>query len=98
MGAVVVTVVDTTVDPSQETDLVEGFRALVAGGLPEGLIRSDLLRGQGGAWRIQSTWRDREAIAALRAAGTGHAAAQLLEGLGLVPAQAVFTLEVGSDS
>jgi hypothetical protein len=42
--------------------------------LPDGLVRTELLRGQDGTWRIQSLWRDRAALTAAREASERPAA------------------------
>jgi quinol monooxygenase YgiN len=86
----VVTVVDATIDPAREADLLEGFRALVAAEKSDAIVRSELLRGQDGAWRIQTTWRDMAALKAVREAGKPHMMQLLLESLGAVHSQAFF--------
>lgn len=93
MSQPVVTTVDTVVPAERERDLVDGFAELVAGANPEGLLRSELLRGQAGAWRIQTTWRDREALMAVRRSGNPSAALVLLDRLGVEHTHAVFTVE-----
>ncbi|MEX5295509.1 hypothetical protein QYM41_09530 [Kocuria sp. CPCC 205268] len=93
MSAQVVTTIDTVIEAEHEEDLIEGFRRMTAGPRPEGLIRSELLRGQGGAWRIQTTWRDREALLALRATGEPPAAVALLDRLGARHSHTVHTVE-----
>lgn len=93
MGAAVVTTIDTVIELEHEQDLIDGFRHMTAGPQPEGLIRSELLRGQGGAWRIQTTWRDRDSLLALRATGEPPAALALLERLGAPHSRTVYTVE-----
>ena len=46
MGPLVVTTVDTTVPPEREQELLDGFRQLNEGDKPDGLLRSELLRGE----------------------------------------------------
>ena len=65
----IITTVDAVVSADREAELIEGFRRMTTAPSPDGLIRSELLRGQEGRWRIQTTWRDRQAVVALRAAG-----------------------------
>lgn len=60
---------------------------------PDGLLRSELLRGQAGAWRIQTTWRDRDAPVAVRESGKPPAALVLLDQLGVEHSHAVFMVE-----
>jgi len=68
MGQRILTDVSATVDPDRESELMAGFQELISGPVPDGLIRTDLLRGEDGRWRIQTVWRDREALGAVRAA------------------------------
>lgn len=69
MAAQVITVVSAVVDDG-ESDLLQSlFAELLRQPLPEGLLRTELLRGSDRQWRIQSLWRDRAALEAMRAAG-----------------------------
>lgn len=52
MGPLVVTTVDTMVPPEREQELLDGFRQLNEGDKPDGLLRSELLRGREGAQRF----------------------------------------------
>ncbi len=88
----VVTSVDAQVDPAREADLLAGYRALTEGEQPDALLHSQLLRGQDGHWRIQSTWRDFEALRALRSSGARPAAQDLLESLGAAHSHTFFTV------
>ncbi|MBC7441028.1 MAG: hypothetical protein H7311_00630 [Ramlibacter sp.] len=94
----VITSVDATVLRERESDLVEGYRRMLAAGQPDGLVRSELLRGQDGTWRIQTTRRDMEALLALRRAGVPHAAQALLDGVGTEHSQTWFVVEDGFDA
>jgi len=98
MTVPVVTAVDAVVDPAREADLLDGYRQLNATAKPDGLLRSELLRGRDGAWRIQTTWRDMDAILAVRKAGMPHAAQELLERVGATHSHSVFTVEQSYDS
>ena len=89
----IITAVDAVVPANREAELIEGFRQMTRATTPDGLIRSELLRGQEGRWRIQTTWRDREAVIALRASGEAPAAMRLLDGVGATHTHAVFTVE-----
>jgi heme-degrading monooxygenase HmoA len=89
----IVTAIDAVVAADRESDLLEGFASLNASTKPDGLVRSELLRGQDGAWRIQTTWRDRDAVIALRQSGEPPAALRLLESIGATHTHAVFTVE-----
>ncbi len=87
------TVVDAAVDPDREQDLLDGYRQLKEGPQPDGLLRSELLRGQGGVWRIQTTWRDRNALIAVRSCGRPPAALVLFARLGATHSHGVFAVE-----
>ena len=97
MKGAVVTAVDAVVPADREAELIEGFRLMAAGDSPEGLLRTELLRGQEGRWRIQTTWRDRAAVIALRARGEGPAAMRLLDSVGATHTHTVFTVEESLD-
>jgi hypothetical protein len=64
----------------------------------EQMLRSELLRGQNGAWRIQTVWRDAEALMAVRNSGEPPAALALLDRLGAEHSHAVFTVEQSHDA
>jgi quinol monooxygenase YgiN len=93
MSATIITTVDATIDPAREHELIEGFRRMNEAHKPAGLLRSELLRGQDGTWRLQTTWRDREALLAVRNSGSMPAALVLLESLGATHRHAVFMVE-----
>ncbi len=89
----IVTIVDAQLESAREAELLEGYRRLTSSAWPEGLLRTELLRGQNGAWRVASTWRDKDAVIALRATGVRPAALMLFESLGATQTHAVFTVE-----
>jgi hypothetical protein len=97
VGQRLITSVSAVVDPSRETELITGFRELVTGPAPEGLLRSELLRGQDGTWRIQSLWRDREGLLAARKSGEPPAALELFRRVGADHTHDVFTVEVSHE-
>lgn len=80
----VLTEVRATVDPSRHEALVAGFEALLAASPPEGLLRTELLQVDG-EWRIQTLWRDREALAAMRSSTAEPAAPKLFRSVGAHP-------------
>ena len=94
----VVTTVDFTIGVDREKGLLSAYAELNRQPAPEGLLRSELLRGFDGAWRIQTTWRDRDALMALRESGQPPAALALLERLEAVHSHSVFTVEQSSES
>ncbi|MBA2559933.1 MAG: hypothetical protein H0V07_08605 [Propionibacteriales bacterium] len=80
----VLTEVRATVDPSRHEALVAGFEALLAESRPDGLLRTELLYGDG-EWRIQTLWRGREALAAMRSSTAEPAAPKLFRSVGAHP-------------
>ncbi|MEV0903306.1 hypothetical protein [Streptomyces hokutonensis] len=53
MTGQVLTEVSAVVAAEHEADLVAAYRDLVARPFPDGLVRTELLSGQDGHWRIQ---------------------------------------------
>ncbi len=90
MTGQVLSEVSAVVAPEREAGLVAAYRELVARPLPDGLLRTELLGGADGHWRIQTLWRDRAALDAMRAAPAGPAAPRLFREAGADPALAVF--------
>lgn len=68
----VLTVLEASVATGHEAALQAAFRTATSGELPKGLIRTELLRDSVDhtRWRIQTLWESREALAAMRTAGT----------------------------
>jgi quinol monooxygenase YgiN len=88
----VVTVVSADVPESRAEELVAAFQALLAGGLPDGLLETQLLGDGAGRWAIHSRWRDRAALDAMRAAAEPPAAPTLLRRFGGEPTLVVFSV------
>lgn len=97
MGTPLMTSVSATVETGREDELTTGFRELVATGLPEAILRSELLRGRDGTWRIQTLWRDYDALVAARSSGERPAALELFERVGSDHTHEVFTVEASLD-
>jgi len=93
VDACVVTSIDAIVSPDREQDLLDGFRAMNEVPKPDGLMRSELLRGQGGTRRIQTVWRDRAALMAVRDSGKPPAALELLDRVGAEHSHGVFSVQ-----
>ncbi len=91
------TVVDAAVASDREQDLLDGYRQLKEGPQPDGLLRSELLRGQDGMWRMQTTWRDRDALMAVRSSGRPPAALELFDRIGATHSHGVFAVEDSYD-
>ncbi|MDH6575233.1 antibiotic biosynthesis monooxygenase [Kitasatospora sp. MAP5-34] len=90
MSGQVLSEVSAVVAAERQAELVTSYRELVAGPLPDGLIRTELLRGPGGRWRVQSLWRDRAALEAVRADPKLTAAPRLFRDVGAEPELTVF--------
>jgi hypothetical protein len=56
-------------------------------------VHTELLRGQDGAWRISTTWRDFESLMALRKSGGTHVAGELFERVGAANSHTWFVVE-----
>jgi quinol monooxygenase YgiN len=89
----VLTEVTADVSPDRESEVVPAFRALLAKGLPDGLLRTELLAGPDGVWRIQSLWRDQAALEAMRAQPEPPAALALFRALGAEPTLKILTVQ-----
>jgi heme-degrading monooxygenase HmoA len=84
------TVLEAQVAPDQEAALQAAYAA-AAGMLPAGLVRSELQRDVRDAtrWRIQTWWASREALEAMRSAGT-PAGVLMFRAAGAEPTLAIF--------
>ena len=94
MAHEVLSEVSGTVAPEREETLLAGYREVVGRPLPAGLIRTELLRGSDGRWRIQSLWRDQAALDTVRANPRLRLAPQLFREAGAEPELAVFEVPV----
>lgn len=95
MAGRILTEVSAVIDEQGGAALVDGFRALLSGPVPDGLLRTELLRGDHGQWRIQTLWRDRTALDAMRAAVDAPAAPQLFRSVGAEPTLTVLEVRAG---
>jgi hypothetical protein len=93
MPTQILTEVGATVEADREAELVAAFREMTAGGTPTGLVRTELLRGPNGQWRIQTLWRDSAALDAMRAGPEPPAAPRLFSRVGAEPSLQVYTVE-----
>jgi hypothetical protein len=91
----VITEVRATVDPARHEEIVTGFEALLAEPLPDGLLRTELLRNEA-EWRIQTLWRDREALAAMRSSTDEPAAPKLFRSVGAQPELTIMELRAST--
>lgn len=90
MSGQVLTEVSAIVAADQEELLLASYRDRLFQPMPEGLVRTELLRGDDGHWRIQTLWRDRAALDAMRAQPEPPAAPQLFRRVGADPVLAVI--------
>lgn len=92
MGPEILTEVSAHV-PDGAGDVAAEFARLLQDPLPDGLLRTELLRGPEGDWRIQSLWRDEGALEAMRASGEPPAAPALFRRLGAEPVLHVLRVQ-----
>ena len=92
----IVTTVSARVGEDRAQELVAAFEALLAEGLPEGLLRTQLLGDGAGNWVISSTWRDLDALDAMRAAPEPPAAPTLFRRFSADPTLLVMRVLVDS--
>jgi len=95
MSSPVVTTTDATIAADREVELLDGYRRMLQADQPDGMLRSELLRGQNGSWRIQTTWRDMVALQAVRNSGRPPAALALLDSVGAEHTHSWFIVEDG---
>lgn len=85
----VLTEVSAEVAADRTTELLERYEALQSGPFPDGLVRTELLKGPAGQWRIQTLWRDAAALQAMRTSEE-PAAPKLFRQLGAEPVLTVL--------
>ena len=89
----VLTEVSARVEPDREADLLAAFSEALATPLPDGLLRTELLHGSEGQWRIQTLWRDREALEAMRAGPEPPTAPRVFRHVGAEPTLRIYEVE-----
>jgi hypothetical protein len=94
MNQHILTVVSATVGPDREAELIAGFRRLLVESVPDGLVRTQLLKGAKGEWQIQTLWRDRAALDKMRADSAPPAAPRLLRSVDAEPSLQIFEVMV----
>lgn len=90
MTGQVLTEVSGIVAPEREADLREAYRDVLAHPLPDGLVRTELLDGGNGRWRVQTLWRDRAALEAMRAGAEPPAAPRIFRAVGAEPELQIY--------
>jgi quinol monooxygenase YgiN len=89
----IMTEVSAVVAAERAGDVLAAFTELAQRRLPDGLLRTELLEGRDGEWKIQSLWRDRAALDAMRAGSEPPAAPELFRQLGAEPELRIYTLQ-----
>jgi len=92
----ILTIVTADLDQGRAEDLIAAYRALLADGLPDGLLETQLLGDGDGHWAIHSLWRDRAALDAMRAAPEPPAAPTLFRRFSAEPTLTVMPVMVDS--
>jgi heme-degrading monooxygenase HmoA len=91
--------VSATVPADREGEFLAGFEELVSLPRPDGLLRTELLRGPDGEWRVQTLWRDLEALAATRVTPEPpRTARQVFHRVGAEPMLEILEVESAYDS
>ena len=92
----VLTEVRAMVDSARQEALLAGFEALMSQPRPNGLLRTELLNVEG-EWRIQSLWRDRATLSAMRASTAEPAAPKLFRSVGAQPELRILDVWASSE-
>jgi quinol monooxygenase YgiN len=92
----VLTIVTADVDQARAEELIAAYEMLLTGGLPDGLLQTQLLGDGQGHWAIHSMWRDRASLDAMRAASEPPAAPALFRRFSAEPALAIMSILVDS--
>lgn len=94
----ILTIVKADIDETVATELTAAYQALLAEGLPDGLLETQLLGSGQGGWAIHSLWRDRAALEAMRALPEPPAAPALFARFGGEPELTIMHVVVDSRS
>jgi hypothetical protein len=93
MPSEILTEVSAAVSSDRVPELLDGFHRLLSEPMPAGLVRTELLRGEDDSWRIQTLWRDMDALDAMRTGPTPPAAPQLFREVGAEPTLRILSLQ-----
>lgn len=87
----ILTILEAELSAGAEPALQAAYAAAGAEPLPPGLVRTELLRDARAAarWRIQTWWASRDALEAMRRAGT-PAGVRMFRAAGAEPTLAIF--------
>lgn len=88
----IITVLEAVVPAERAPALEEAYRELGRRVLPDGLLRSQLVRSVNDpdVWRLETTWRDRQALEAMRGQGTPPAGLLLFRSVGVEPSVGLY--------
>lgn len=86
----IMTEVSAIVAGERADNVPAAFAELAQRPLPDGLLRTELLAGRDGEWKIQSLWRDQAALDAMRAGAEPPAAPALFRQLGAEPVLRIY--------
>jgi hypothetical protein len=89
----IMTEVSAIVPGERAAEVPAAFAQLAQRPLPDGLLRTELLAGRDGEWKIQSLWRDQRALDAMRAGAAPPAAPALFRQLGAEPELRIFAIQ-----
>jgi quinol monooxygenase YgiN len=92
MSGMIMTEVSATIPADRDGDVAAAFAELLQQSLPDGLIRTELLAGRDGEWKIQTLWRDQAALDAMRAGPDPPAAPTLFRQLGAEPVLRIYQI------
>lgn len=84
--------------PDTSGSVAAEFGLLLEAPLPDGLLRTELLRGDDDEWRILSLWRNQAALDAMRSGPEPPAAPALFKRLGGEPVLRILRVEARSAS
>jgi quinol monooxygenase YgiN len=93
MAGEVMTEVSAIVSAERADEVPAMFSELARRPLPDGLIRTELLSGRDGEWKIQSLWRDQAALDAMRAGPEPPAAPALFRRVGAEPVLQIYDVQ-----
>ena len=90
--------VEGKVEPEQFDVLVQGYRALLAAGLPDAIRATYLMQAADGSavWRIVTIWRSCEDLQTMRASNPVPPAVQVFRSAKVEPAVRFFDVIVSS--
>jgi len=86
----IMTEVSAVVASDRADDVALAFAEVLRKPLPDGLIRTELLAGRHGEWKVQTMWRDQAALDAMRAGPEPPAAPTMFRQLGAEPVLRIY--------